>query len=427
VFVGTESLGLLRSNDGGSSWQPVESAVLGLDQGAPVAVTALAIDPEDEQIVYAATNIWLGTNTAHLIPWGVAVSVDGGRQWVQLSRAQLGDAPLQRLEPVAGQPLTIVTFNSTGNHTVSLALSPELMGLLQDGAPAVRASAARAIGLIGDAAALPGLLQALADRDVLAGQRVAEAIGRIGDRSVSGVLMNMLSSAPAAERTRAALALGLLKSPEAVPGLAALLSAGDPGAQRVAAEALAAIGTSSAIAALMAPLADPQLTSARRAAMGGLETVGQSAVGPLVVALLDGNVVVRANAAEMLGWVQPIEDPGQSADAVAGLARLLSDPNPTVQTQAAWALGEMNIEPARLALDSAPIPAPVSAPILAPIAARPVAPAPLVALPGEIADIPADYWPLATVAGLLVIVLLAMLAVVLIWKGPRPTSHLGHT
>ena len=116
VFVGTESLGLYRSNDGGASWQPVEGAALGLDQGAPVAVTALAIDPEDEQIVYAATNIWLGTNTAHLTPLGVAVSVDGGRQWLQLSRAQLGDTPLQRLEPVPGRPLSVVTVNSTGSQ-----------------------------------------------------------------------------------------------------------------------------------------------------------------------------------------------------------------------------------------------------------------------------------------------------------------------
>ena len=114
VFVGTESLGLFRSNDGGVSWQPVESAVLGLDQGAPVAVTALAINPEDEQIVYAASNVWLGTNTAHLTPLGVAVSVDGGRQWLQLSRAQLGDTPVQRLEPVTGQPLTVVTVNQYG-------------------------------------------------------------------------------------------------------------------------------------------------------------------------------------------------------------------------------------------------------------------------------------------------------------------------
>ena len=58
--------------------------VLSGGHAAPLAVTALAIDPEDEQIVYAATNIWLGTNPAHLTPLGVAVSVDGGRQWLQI-------------------------------------------------------------------------------------------------------------------------------------------------------------------------------------------------------------------------------------------------------------------------------------------------------------------------------------------------------
>ena len=40
-------------------------------------------------------------------------------------------------------------------------------------------------GLIGDAAALPGLQQALADTDTLAGQRIAEAISRIGDRAIT--------------------------------------------------------------------------------------------------------------------------------------------------------------------------------------------------------------------------------------------------
>jgi HEAT repeat protein len=423
VFVGTESLGLLRSNDGGASWQRVDSTVLAGGYAAPLAVTALAIDSEDEQIVYAATNIWLGTNTAHLTPLGVAVSVDGGRQWLQLSRAQLGDTPLQRLEPVAGRPLAVVTANGTGSNRAILELSPGLLGLLQDGDPAVRASAARAIGLMGDSAALPGLMQALADPDALAGQRIAEAIGRIGDRSVSADLLNVLGSAPAAERARAARALGLLKSGKAVPGLAALLGAGDPEAQRVAAEALAAIGTPAAMAALTAPLADQQMTSARHAAMRGLEMAGQSAVTPLAAALQDGNAVVRANAAEMLGWLKPVEDPGQGADAVAGLARLLSDPDPAVQAQAAWALGEMGTGPAHLALIPAPIPAPNPAPILALMTARPVAPAPLAALPDALADVPADYWTLAVMSALVV---LALLAVVLIWKGPRPTSHLGH-
>ena len=160
---------------------------------ATIAVTAVAIDPEDEQIVYAAISIWLGTHTAHLSPVGVVVSVDGGRQWLQMSRAKLSDTQVWRLEPVAGQPLSVVAINSTGSPTVSLKLSPELLGLLHDGDPAVRASAARAIGLIGDPAALPGLMQGLTDPDALAGQRIAEAIGRIGDRSVSADLLNVLA------------------------------------------------------------------------------------------------------------------------------------------------------------------------------------------------------------------------------------------
>ena len=118
--------------------------------------------------------------------------------------------------------------------------------------------------------------------------------------------------------------------------------------------------------------------------------------------------MVRANAAEMLGWLRP-------TTAVTDLARLLSDPDPAVQAQAAWALGEINTEPARLALNPAPI--------LAPVAARPVAPAPLAALPDALADVWADYWTLAAMSALLV---LALLAVVLIWKGPRPAAHLGH-
>ena len=415
VFVGTESRGLLRSHDGGSSWQSVDSTVLSGGNAAPIAVTALAVDPEDDQIVYAATNIWLGTNTAHLSPVGVAVSVDGGRQWLEMSRAQVGDAPLQRLEPVAGRPLTVQTIDGTGNsNRINLELSPELLGMLQDIDPAIRASAARAIGLISDPAALPGLMQALADPDPLAGHRIAEAIGRIDDRSVSANLLTVLVSAPAAERTRAALALGMLKSTEAVPGLTALLSTGDPEAQRGAAGALAAIGTPAAMDALMAPLADRQVTSKRHAAMGGLEMAGSSAVAPLTAALHNGNAVVRANAAEMLGWLKP-------ASAVTDLARLLSDPDPTVHAQAAWALGEIGTAPARLALNPLPILAPVAArPVVVP---APVAPAPLAALLAASADVWAEYSPLATRVALVV---LALLAILLMWRGPRPTSHVGH-
>ena len=135
------------------------------------------------------------------------------------------------------------------------------------------------------------------------------------------------------------------------------------------------------------------------AAMGALEKAGQPAVTAVVAALNDSSAVVRTNAAEMLGWLKP-------PSAVADLARLLADPDPAVQAQAAWALGEINTEPARLALNPAP----------AALLVAPVPPAAVV--------MPADAWTLAAMVALL---LLGLLAIVLIWKGPRPTSHLGHT
>jgi hypothetical protein len=129
---------------------------------------------------------------------------------------------------------------------------------------------------------------------------------------------------------------------------------------------------------------------------------------------------------------------------VADLGQLLSDSNAAVQAQAAWALGEIGTESARLALIPAPVavaksapivvlnPAPGPtlelAPILAPTTARqvaPAAPAPLAALaalPGALADIPANSWSLTAIA----LLMLAMLAGIFIWRGPRSISHHGH-
>ena len=125
---------------------------------------------------------------------------------------------------------------------------------------------------------------------------------------------------------------------------------------------------------------------------------------------------------------------------MADLARLLSDSDPAVQAQAAWALGEIGTEPARLALVPAPVAVANSAPILAlnpapipvfrstpilvqtaarPVALPPLAPAPLAplaALPGTLADSPGRLLDPGNDGRLLVLLLLA---IVLIGKGPR--------
>ena len=349
IFAGTDTQGLFTSLDGGTTWQAAGGSLSPLGAGS-LAVTALAVNPEDQHVVYAAATFTMATPSGRHSTQNVFVSVDDGRRWFQMTPMPRSDQMITQLIPLSGPALAVLYAVPSGRLMANLEVNPALIGGLDDADAGIRAATARALGLSHDPTLLPVLMSHLRDPDVFAGDQVARAIGTIGDRSVSPDLLTLLLTAPAGERTRAALALGLLKSDEAVPGLAALLNTGDPQAQRVAAEALAAIGTPSAVRTLVAPLANQQMTSVRHAAMGGLELVGQPAVALLAEALYDPSAVVRANAAEMLGWLKP-------ASAVADLARLLSDPNPAVQAQAAWALGEVGTEPARLAL----IPASVAA------------------------------------------------------------------
>ena len=347
LFVGTESVGLLVSRDLGATWRTVEDAALAGGGTAPLAITALALNDGDNAIVYAATAIWLGTSTTRLTPVGVFASLDGGRRWLEVERLPLGAAPITALSATENHPLVVSAHDEAGVvRPVQLNLTPELLALLDSEDPGLRTNAARAIGLIGDASALPALLNHLSDADALAGDAVAAAIGRVGDRSAVPALAAALNAADAATRARAAYALGALKASETVPQLGRMLLAGEPLAARRASEALATIGTPEALAALAAPLADGEITSARHAAMIGLELAGPKAVPTLVAALSQKQATVRANSAEMLGWLK-------AAPATGELAQALSDADPAVRSQAAWALGEVATPAAKVALTNA--------------------------------------------------------------------------
>lgn len=416
LMVGTESVGLLISRNLGESWQTVSDSLLTDSGTAPLAVTALAVDPEDDSILYAAASIWLGTTTAHLTPIGVFVSVDQGQNWLMLDRAALGAAPFTQLNPVKGQPLTVTTLDAQGAHTtLSLSLSAELTSLLESQDAGLRASAARAIGLIGDAAAAPALLARLTDPDLLAGDRAAEALGRLGDASVVPALLDALEAENEAVAARAARTLGLLRAEAAVSRLGEMLQSGGPLVTRYAAEALATISGPDALAALLAPLADAEMTPARHAAMVGLEVVGADAVAPLAAALTAQNVALRANAAEMLGYLQ-------AASSTDALVRALADAEPSVRAEAAWALGEIGTTEARSALAAAvQNEADVTAKAAATSALARVDAAASdrstsfgAALLAQAAQIPASRWTFMA--------LFIMLAAALLWLGPRQTS-----
>ena len=398
LFLGTDTQGLYTSLDSGRTWQTAGGRLSQVGAGS-LAISALAVSPGDEQVVYAAATFSMATPQGlHSIQLAF-ISVDDGRHWFEMTPAQRLEHSITQLTPLAGPLLAVLIPGALGTQVVGLDVGLPFAAGLSASDPSLRAATARTIGFSRNRALLPILLLHLRDPDLFAGDQVAEAIGRLGDAAAAPLLMPLLSDADEAIRGRAATALGWLHLEEAIPPLGAMLRHDGPWAGRHAAEALAAIGTPAAMAALTAPLADQPMTPARHAAMGALEKAGQPAVTAVVAALNDSSAVVRTNAAEMLGWLKP-------PSAVADLARLLADPDPAVQAQAAWALSEINTEPARLALNPAP----------AALLVAPVPPAAVV--------MPADAWTLAAMVALL---LLGLLAIVLIWKGPRPTSHLGHT
>lgn len=219
------------------------------------------------------------------IPRVEALALAGQQGWPEaLARAELGDA----------------------------TAAPELVPLLGDERPAVRAAAARLLGRLRHAPALGTLLR-LRDRDpevevkdeaalaslalgdagsaeVVRGiaqreganlemqRRAALALGRHGDASLGGVLTAWAADEAAGEDTRTQVIelLGTLRFSGAVSTLTALLP--DVRLAPVAARALGAIGDRRAVAPLRAQLRGERYLAARAAEAAALVQLGDRAV-----------------------------------------------------------------------------------------------------------------------------------------------------
>jgi hypothetical protein len=97
---------------------------------------------------------------------------------------------------------------------------------------------------------------------------------------------------------------------------------------------LALLGTPSAIKTLVSALADTRESARWHLSMQSLEYLGEKAVPALITGLSDDDAMLRANAAELLGWIG-------SATAVPALELALTDADQAVREAAAWALGEI--------------------------------------------------------------------------------------
>lgn len=153
-------------------------------------------------------------------------------------------------------------------------------------------------------------------------------------------LLDILESGDLLAQEQAAQQLAELAKPETIPQLVEILQSSDT--PRLAATVLGAIGTPSALTALVSALDDEELTLRRNAAQIGLLNAGDKAIQPLAIGLQSSRPVLRRNAADVLGYI----DPKRAFTFLLRAARRDSDPS--VRIAAIWALsqtGDTNLMP----------------------------------------------------------------------------------
>ena len=165
--------------------------------------------------------------------------------------------------------------------------------------PNVRAEAVQAIRAARDRNAVPALISHLEDPDQRAGLYIAQALIELAPASALPSVRRVLWSGEANGRWRAALVLGELRDTGALPGLVRAMHDDEVLVQRTTAEALARIGTRMAINELIESLRGPR-PSEIQAAMNGLLALGAAAIPALEEAAESGNRQVEYAASTVV-------------------------------------------------------------------------------------------------------------------------------
>ena len=170
-----------------------------------------------------------------------------------------------------------------------------------DADPAVRASAAEAVGELGIGSSVEQLIVSLHDEHSGVRATAAEALGKLGGRSSVEPLIAALHDEHPGVRASAAEALGSLRDPRSVSALTSALDDQNAKVRSKAAWALGRLAGARSVGPLMATLADgePDVRGSVVRALGALRD--SRALEPLVAALADDDRYVRRQAIEALG------------------------------------------------------------------------------------------------------------------------------
>ena len=113
-YVAGADGGVWRTDDGGARWAPLG------DLWATTAVGALALDPNDDQVLYVGTG---EANFANHSRYGLGLlkSVDGGRHFQQLGESTFAGRCFARVRVVAQNPNTVFAAVTTAGGFPALA------------------------------------------------------------------------------------------------------------------------------------------------------------------------------------------------------------------------------------------------------------------------------------------------------------------
>jgi HEAT repeat protein len=251
------------------------------------------------------------------------------------------DALLEMLSPQNNVTTRLAVVETLGFMRDPNAL-PQLAAVLKDPSPAVRLSAARALGQYACKASADALLTALKDVDVNVRITAAQSLLQVESGSqlsvaIPGLLGALRDRAPSIRRNAASL-LAAIGDPRAAGDLVLALNDRDEEVRKSAAEALVRIGKKAA-SQLIGALRDRN-PAVRSSALQVLGKIGLREAVVYVTALLkDPDSSVRATAAEVLKMFA-------DENCVPAFVEALSDVSPAVRGRAAGALAELGAESA---------------------------------------------------------------------------------
>lgn len=210
-----------------------------------------------------------------------------------------------------------------------------LIGVLQEKGtePAMRASAAYALGVIGDKRAVASLTSLLRDERYFVRQQAARALSQMGEAALDR-LFEMADSSTASTREAAIEALGSSgSSRRAIDRVIDALADSNPNVRSAAVRGLGESASERAVAPLMTVMGDESSTMRSQASIS-LARLGPIALPKLTAALRDSRPSVRQLAAEALGDIG-------SRESVAPLVQLIETDKSGARLEAIAALGKI--------------------------------------------------------------------------------------